>query len=214
MEIRHTKDKSPTLFSSTFDQTYHSIHGAISESLHVFIENGVKSIGPKESISIFEMGYGTGMNAMLTYLYGKHSCITMDYLSIEKFPVKNDLYNEILFEDQEMTDVLLRLNQLDWNQKHSMNGFEFEKRELDIEDFIPIRKFDVIYFDAFSPNSQPELWSARIFEKMYAMLHSGGILTTYCAKGEVKRTLKSCGFKVESRPGPIGKREMTYAIKN
>jgi tRNA U34 5-methylaminomethyl-2-thiouridine-forming methyltransferase MnmC len=214
MEIVQTKDSSPTLFSSEFNQTYHSIHGAISESLHVFIKNGIESIGPRERISIFEMGYGTGINAMLTYLYAKNREASISYESIEKFPVREDLFKEMTFEDSEMTDVLLRFNQLEWNQKHSLDGFDFKKMELDIEEYSPDRKFDIIYFDAFSPNSQPELWSKQIFDKMFAMLSSSGILTTYCAKGEVKRTLKSCGFRVESRPGPVGKREMTYAIKD
>ena len=118
-----------------------------------------------------------------------------------------------MFEEDEMTQCLHALNRLTWNEMHRIKGFTINKMETDIMDYLPARTFDLIYFDAFSPNSQPELWTSTVFDKMYSMMNSGGILTTYCAKGEVKRTLKSSGFRVESRPGPVGKREMTVAFK-
>ncbi|MBL7789995.1 MAG: tRNA (5-methylaminomethyl-2-thiouridine)(34)-methyltransferase MnmD [Chitinophagales bacterium] len=212
--LEQTKDLSPTLFSETFQQTYHSIHGAISESNHVFIEHGLSEIlKTKSKISIFEMGYGTGLNAVLTWQYAIKNKLDIQYYSIEKFPVEKNVYHEFKTQDDQLNLLLSQLNQSEWGEVHKFNKFQFQKS---IDDLISIKfnqVFDLIYFDAFSPNAQPELWTESIFKKIYESMHSDGILVTYCAKGQVKRNLKTAGFLVESPAGPVGKREMTRARK-
>lgn len=212
--LEQTKDLSPTLFSETFQQTYHSIHGAISESNHVFIEHGLSEIlKTKSKISIFEMGFGTGLNAVLTWQYAIKNELDIQYYSIEKFPVEKNIYHEFKTQDDQLNLLLSQLNQSKWGEVHKFNKFQFQKS---IDDLISIKfnqVFDLIYFDAFSPNAQPELWTESIFKKIYESMHSDGILVTYCAKGQVKRNLKTAGFLVESPAGPVGKREMTRARK-
>lgn len=209
-----TKDLSPTLYSEAFQQTYHSIHGAISESNHVFIQNGLcELLKTKREISILEMGYGTGLNAALTWQYAIINQLQINYYSIEKFPVNAELYRQYITQDKELNLMLSQLNQCEWNIIHSFSSFQFIKNQMDIESLNLEMKFDLIYYDAFSPNAQPELWTETIFKKMYDSLNPNGILVTYCAKGQVKRNLKAAGFYVESPPGPVGKREMTRARK-
>lgn len=212
--LEQTKDLSPTLFSEEFQQTYHSIHGAISESNHVFIQHGLSEIlKHKNSISIFEMGYGTGLNAALTWKYTLEKNIRIQYQSVEKFPVERNIQDSFLTQDHELNLLLRQLNQAEWNTLHSLEGFQFQKIQDDITKLNLNQSFDLIYYDAFSPNAQPELWTEAIFEKMYHSLYPNGLLVTYCAKGQVKRNLKATGFVVESPPGPMGKREMTRARK-
>lgn len=209
-----TKDLSPTLYSEEFQQTYHSIHGAISESNHVFIQYGLAEIAKtKNDISILEMGYGTGLNAALTWQYAIKNQLQINYYSIEKFPVDAELYHQFITQDKELNLMLSQLNQSEWNIIHSFSSFQFIKNQMDIESLNLEMKFDLIYYDAFSPNAQPELWTETIFKKMYDSLNPNGILVTYCAKGQVKRNLKAAGFYVESPTGPVGKREMTRARK-
>lgn len=213
MKIVKTGDHSPTIYSSQFDQTYHSLHGALSESEHVFMENGVKTISGRDRISVFEMGYGTGINAMLTYLYAKEQGINLRYESIEKYPLTREIYDRLKIESTESSEILNILNNFSWNEWHSLDNFQFIKWNRDILELDTKQRFDIIFYDAFSPGAQPELWTELMFKKMYDILNPGGILTTYCAKGEVKRNLKASGFEVQARPGPKGKREMTYAVK-
>ncbi len=209
-----TKDLSPTLYSEEFQQTYHSIHGAISESNHVFIQYGLAEIAKtKNDISIFEMGYGTGLNAALTWQYAIKNQLQLQYFSIEKFPVKINLYENYKTQDDELNLLLSQLNQAEWEISNTFKGFQFQKVQGDLNNLILERTFNLIYYDAFSPNAQPELWTETIFKKMYDSLNPNGILVTYCAKGQVKRNLKAAGFYVESPTGPVGKREMTRARK-
>lgn len=212
--LEQTKDLSPTLYSEAFQQTYHSIHGALSESNHVFIQHGLAEIAKsKNEISIFEMGYGTGLNAALTWKYALENQLQIKYYSIEKFPVEAGIIENFNTQDIELNQLLNKLNKADWNISHSFDRFQFQKIQGDINFFDLEKNFDLIYYDAFSPNAQPELWTEEIFRKMYSILVPDGILTTYCAKGQVKRNLKSAGFAVESPPGPARKREMTKARK-
>ena len=212
--LEQTKDLSPTLYSEEFQQTYHSIHGAISESNHVFIQNGLcELLKTKREISILEMGYGTGLNAALTWQYALKNELQVSFYSIEKFPVDAELYHQFITQDKELNLMLGQLNQSEWNNIHSFGNFQFMKNQMDIESLNLEMKFDLIYYDAFSPNAQPELWTEDVFRKMYECLNPNGVLVTYCAKGQVKRNLKAAGFHVESPPGPAGKREMTRARK-
>lgn len=214
-QILTTKDQSFTLYSEQFEQTYHSIHGALTESLHVFIRHGLERIAQtKSTISVFEMGYGTGLNAALTWQYAIANHLIISYEGVEKFPVTTSIYEKLTLENSDLQNKLDSLNRSEWGILHSSDNFSWRKNQIDIIHYQPLHKFDIIYFDAFAPNAQPDLWSEIVFIKMYEMLNPNGILTTYCAKGEVKRTLKRCGFTIESPAGPAGKREMTVAVKN
>ena len=214
--IVKTNDGSPTLYSQTFNQTYHSTHGAIAESEHVFIKNGIEwylKHTDNQKISIFEMGFGTGLNCYLTEKYTLKNNISVEYLSIEKFPIETVLINEIanVLEDCKLFESIHQTPWEEWIASHS--NFKYKKTLGDLLDFNFENTIDIIFYDAFSPNSQPELWSVELFHKLYNSLNPKGILTTYCAKGQVKRNLKQAGFDVLSLPGPIGKREMTLCVK-
>jgi tRNA U34 5-methylaminomethyl-2-thiouridine-forming methyltransferase MnmC len=212
--VEITKDDSPTLYSEAFGQTYHSIHGALSESLHVFIKHGLAEIAQsKKEISIFEMGFGTGLNAALTWQYALQNQLKITYITIEKFPISPEVSAQFITQDLDLNAAITRLQEKSWNEEHIFPQFNFHKIKGDLMNLNLSMHFDLVYFDAFSPSSQPELWTEEIFSKMYHLLYPGGILTTYCAKGQVKRNLKNVGFLVESPPGPMRKREMTVARK-
>lgn len=199
------------------DENYHSTHGAIQEALHVFIENGLKTLD-KKTVSIFELGFGTGLNALLTLQYAQQNSINIFYHGIEAFPIEKELIDSLNYV--ELTGAKFQsefelLHQSTWSEKNQISlKFELLKTQSKIEDFkLNKEKYDIIYFDAFGFRAQPEMWELSILEKMYHMLNRGGVLVTYAARGQFKRDLKTLGFEVESLPGPPGKREMTRAIK-
>ncbi len=218
LEIKTTSDGSHTLLSTDFGATYHSIHGAIQESEHVFIKAGYRHFTNKEQLSILEMGLGTGLNAYLTFLENKKVGKQITYTGIEAFPIPLEQaallnYCELL-EDVESTDVFERIHGCAFDAEIQLSdNFTFEKRLMKFEVLQDQLAYDLIYFDVFGPSTQPELWGEELLGKMYDALLPGGVLVTYCAKGVVKRTLKALGFLVEGLPGPPGKREMTRAIK-
>ncbi|MEZ5036009.1 MAG: tRNA (5-methylaminomethyl-2-thiouridine)(34)-methyltransferase MnmD [Chitinophagales bacterium] len=210
-----TNDGSPTLYVERFDEHYHSIHGSIQESLHVFIQAGLDYKAKQQpSIRIFEMGLGTGLNALLTLNYAQQHNVFVDYHAIELYPLTLESINKLAQFPNFNHPNFLELHQIKSNEMLNIGeNFRFIKYLQDINDYKPSQLFDLIYYDAFAPSAQDELWTVEMFQKMYDMLDDGGCLVTYCAKGIVKRTLKSVGFNIESLPGPIGKREMTRAIK-
>ena len=210
-----TNDGSPTLYVERFDEHYHSIHGSMQESLHVFIQAGLEyKAKQQQSISIFEMGFGTGLNALLTLNYAQQHNVFVDYHAIELYPLTVESINKLVQFPNFHHPNFLELHQIKSNKMLNIGeNFRFTKYLQDINDYKPSQLFDLIYYDAFAPSAQDELWTVEMFQKMYDMLDDGGCLVTYCAKGIVKRTLKSVGFNIESLPGPIGKREMTRAIK-
>lgn len=220
MELKTTADGSHTLFVSELNETYHSIHGAIQESQHVFIKNGLHYFGNKNTIHILEIGFGTGLNALLTLLAIENSSQTINYVSLEKFPLNLALIKQLNYPTQlklniAQTALFNQLHTCEWNTPTPIsNNFNLLKVEEDLADFQTTTTFDIVYFDAFAPEKQAELWTAEIFSKIYSLLNAGGILVTYCAKGVVKRTLKSVGFQLETLSGPPGKREMIRAIKS
>ena len=213
MKIKPTNDGSDSLYSETYHEHYHSTHGALSESLHVFINEGLKK-NPAKKISIFEMGFGTGLNCLLTVLETQNQDIF--YHSIETNPLSTTLITELNYTKLLNINphIFITLHDLSWNEEHKITPtFTLYKEQISIENIALTRPYDLIYYDAFSPFSQPELWTENIFRKLYQHLAPGGIFVTYCAKGDVKRTLKKSGFLVETCPGPPGKREMIRARK-
>lgn len=216
IEIKTTKDNSHTLYVPSLDETYHSIHGAIQEAKHVFINAGLNYFNNK-NIKVFEVGFGTGLNACLANQYAIKNNVNIDYDSIELHPLSIDIIdklNYVDFIDGVGKAEFDKLHLTKWNEKCKISEFfTLQKINKSIFDYNEYNKFDVIFFDAFGPNTQPEMWTKSVFDKIYRMTKEDGVLVTYCAKGVVKRTLKDVGFFVETLPGPPGKREMTRAIK-
>ena len=213
-QIKTTADGSTTLFIEEIDENYHSHHGAIQEAVHVFIKNGLEYLGTKK-IRIFELGFGTGLNALLTLKRAKELGLDVEYLGLEAFPVELDLVSQLNYTELiggTYTDEFYHMHEADWNTPILLNGFQLTKVDRKIQDFDTAgKKFDLIYFDAFGPRAQDEMWELPILLKMAEMLNPEGVLVTYCAQGQFKRHLKSLGFEIERLPGPPGKREMTRA---
>lgn len=214
-----TGDGSTSLFIPDLDEHYHSIHGAIQESIHVFINAGLTPIlATKEEIQILEIGFGTGLNALLTGIESRNHTTSIQYTSIEKYPVSSEFINHLnfctLLDNPNCGDLFMKIHGSEWEKMTNIeHNFFLNKIKSDFKEIKFKDTFDLIYFDAFAPSAQPELWTEEIFRIMYNALKKDGILVTYCAKGIVKRTMKSVGFEVIALPGPIGKREMTKAIK-
>ena len=219
-KILLTEDGSHTLLNIELNEQYHSLHGAINESKHVFIESGLcRFIPSKKRLSILEIGFGTGLNAYLTLLKQQELNFKIKYTALELYPISLQeaaALNYPLLLNKVPDSLFEKLHACAWNQKMKeiIVGFEFEKIENDLLLQTFSKEFDLIYFDAFSPSKQPEMWSKNVFNKLFDCLKKGAALITYCAKGEVKRTLRTAGFDVIGLPGPIGKREITLAIKN
>lgn len=212
-----SSDGSHTLISDEFNVTYHSSHGSIQESNTVFIHAGLDhllSLG-YEKISVFEMGFGSGLNALMAYLWAvEHGC-EVQYTGIEAYPIVPEMagqlnYIEVLNADDEARIIFQKMH-METNFKTPV--FQFNKVIGFVENFDVKEEFDVIFYDAFAPSSQDHLWEKDILQLMFGALKNKGILVTYCAKGAFKRTLKDVGFKIEALSGPVGKREMTRAVK-
>ncbi len=215
-KIFTTEDGSHSMFSQKHGVSYHSKHGAIQETEHVFIQAGFHHQLPSSSLSILDIGFGTGLNAYMTYLEAEKQKVKVNYMGIEAFPITLDAAEKLNFSEllQQDNSVFQNLHILSWGESHSISEyFTFEKRQTRFEYLDFKEQFDVIYFDAFAPNAQPELWEENILQNMFDALKPNGVLTTYCAKGVVKRTFKKVGFTIEAIPGPPGKREMTRALK-
>ena len=212
-----TEDGSYTIFNSRIGEQYHSTFGAIQESEHIFIQAALDIFREKQkTLNILEIGFGTGLNALLSLLWADKFDKHISYYGLEAFPVpyKTTLslnYHELLKTDQSLFLSLHR--QINGALKISDN-FSLEKEVNTLENAVfPFEKYDIIYFDAFSPEAQAELWTTDIFTKLFATLKKGGVMTTYSCKGSVKRALKAAGFSIEKLPGPPGKREFLRATK-
>lgn len=215
MKLQQTADNSYTLFSTRTQQTYHSMDGAIMESKHVYVAPALGHFQDKNELHILEIGFGTGLNAIITFLESQKADKTIYYETIESYPIPEEIYDqlnyaEILSYDK---DVFLELHRAQSDIAMTFSHFTFVKKITKIEDYVPEHFFDVIYFDAFSPDAQPELWTMEIFNKMYQALVSNGILLTYSAKGLVKNVLRSVGFQVKRLPGAGRKYHMIMAKK-
>ena len=217
--IFETQDGSHSILSSQFGVSYHSKYGAIQESKHVFIEAGLhrKALLQKK-IAVLEIGFGTGLNAFLTLLAALEHQWQISYEGIEAYPVAvaqvAQLNYPTLLSADNRKPEFLQLHEVAWSREVSIHPlFSFIKQKMDFEDIRYDSQFDLVYFDAFAPDAQPQLWEAPLLSKVHAALKPQGILVTYCAKGAVKRVLRSVGFQVEALPGPPGKREMTRCLK-
>jgi tRNA U34 5-methylaminomethyl-2-thiouridine-forming methyltransferase MnmC len=214
-----TGDGSKTIHIEEWNENYHSTHGAVQEAKHVFLSYGLSLFADKQEVSIFEVGFGTGLNAILTYEYAQENHLAIHYNSIEAYPVSETELNLLdytsLFDKSDLKEVYTKLHSVSWDQDELISSdFVLHKIHQKMEDYtFPINQFDLIYFDAFGPRVQEQMWTPEIFQKLYDSLKEGGVLVTYCAKGQVKRDLKSVGFNVETLPGPPGKREMTRGRK-
>jgi len=215
-KIVNTLDKSTTLFTKKFDEHYHSTFGAINESMHIFINEGLLYCN-LNSINIFEVGFGTGLNAFLTYLQSQKSNLTVNYTSIEKYPIEARTANLLNYAEllsPENKNIFKHLHTCKWNEKIKITESFYLKKVLsDFTIFDLIDKYDLVYFDAFAPEKQPELWTFDIFKKIYNALNNNAILTTYSSKGIVKNNLREAGFIVKRLKGPKGKRHILRAEK-
>ena len=211
-----SNDGSHTIYNPNIDEHYHSSFGAITESTHIFIENGLSKTN-SENIRILEIGFGTGLNALLAMNYGVIKNRIIYYETVELYPLDASIINQLNYVktiNALLEQQFMAMHNLPWNiQKPISEIFSFKKINASALNFEPSGNFDVVFYDAFSPDKQPELWSVDLFGKIYKAMNKGGILTTYCAKGIVKRALKEVGFKVEVIPGPPGKRHIVRARK-
>lgn len=216
VEVQITSDGSHTLFVPAIDETYHSTHGSIQESMHIFIEAGLKQC-TKSEIKILEIGFGTGLNAFLTLLESLKRNIKVHYTALELYPVDVDKAIQLNYPENisiENRALFEKLHTSEWNTETQItSNFVLKKVKTDFTQYDFETTFDVVYFDAFSPEKQPEMWTIAQFDKVFANCEPKAILTTYCAKGEVRRAMKSAGFVVERLPGPIGKREILRSRK-
>lgn len=224
-----TKDGSHTIAIPEMGVTYHSVHGAIQESQHVFIDAGfnymTNKINPAE-LSILEMGFGTGLNALLTYIEAEQKNISVHYTTLELFPLNENEIQHLNYCTQlnrpDLIPFFNKLHTTAWEEDVVISPTFILKKlkcnllKLNLNLNLNLNThshFHIIYYDAFAPSAQPELWTQGIFEKLYSLLHTNGILVTYCSKGNVRRAMQAVGFLVEKLPGPPRKREMLRAIK-
>jgi len=209
-----TADGSYTLYVPELDEHYHSIHGALQEAEHVFIKHGIELFKHQDRIQVLEMGLGTCLNAFLTSRWSLENWKDVRYVGVEAYPVEAEVIGQCL---DALGDVEVKersfFTDLSYGQRQALGGFQLEALHATWNSLSYVKEFDLVYYDAFGPRAQAEMWTLEHFSIAFDSLKSGGLLTTYCAKGQVKRDLKSVGFEVESRPGPPGKREMTLAWK-
>lgn len=215
--IEITGDGSHTLFLPELEEHYHSVNGAIQESKHVFIEAGLRHL-KRDIVHIFEVGFGTGLNAFLSLIESDAS-MEIHYTTIEAYPLPFSIIKQLNYADkylQEQQDLFYKLHEIEWGTEQQITpGFYLTKIQADLNqlDFSILKSFDIIYFDAFAPDKQAEMWSQQIFDHMYNITKDQGLLVTYCAKGVVRRMMQQAGYKTERLPGPPGKREMLRATK-
>lgn len=220
-KIQITEDGSHTLFSEIAGQTYHSSHGAIQESRHIFISQ-LSTLNPQ--LSILEIGFGTGLNAVLVAEWACENGVRVEYTTIELYPLEEDVYSELNYGQLlGCEELFLQLHETEWDAglQRVNENFAIRKCKSDIVEELSNEEcgmrneelYDVVFFDAFSPDAQPELWTEEVFRNVYKLMKEGGVMTTYCAKGDVRRAMLKAGFKVEKLQGPPGKRHILRATK-
>ncbi|GIZ08716.1 tRNA (5-methylaminomethyl-2-thiouridine)(34)-methyltransferase MnmD [Flavobacterium sp. UMI-01] len=217
-EIIRTLDGSTTIHIKDWNESYHSKHGAIQEAQHVFIKNGL-ALFENKNISILEIGFGTGLNAFITYLESKKLGQKIAYTGVEAYPVAPEELTAMNYIEElralNYQSFFDAMHTTPWEQENSIdNDFVLKKRQQFFQDIDDVAQYDLVYFDAFGYRVQPELWSTAIFEKMYRAMKKDSVLVTYAARGVVKRSMLEVGFEVEKLAGPPGKREMFRARKH
>ncbi|OYT16276.1 MAG: SAM-dependent methyltransferase [Bacteroidetes bacterium 4572_77] len=220
-KIITSEDGSTSIALLDQNEQYHSIHGAIQESEHIFIKHGLQRISlERNTIHILEIGMGTGLNVLLSFLFAQEQELQIHYTALEKYPLEEEWtsamnYAEKLHHSPNAKQIYEAIHSCKWNTEISLSDrFKFIKinkgaQDINYQDL----SFDLVYHDAFNPDLEPSLWSEELFNKFYAAMKTPSILTTYSTKGIVKRALKSAGFIIEKKPGPIGKREILNALK-
>jgi len=215
--IIKTADGSDTVAIPEMNVSYHSKHGAIQESMHVFIEAGFQYIinqSTNKPINIFEMGFGTGLNAFLTAIEATEKGIKVYYEAVEQFLLSKEEVDELNYTDVlNHKDLFRQMHECKWNEEIVLNEyFTLKKINENLIHYSTNQPFNIIYYDAFAPTAQPELWTEEVFKKLHSMLLPDGVLVTYCSKGSVRRAMQAAGFAIEKIPGPPGKREMVRAF--
>lgn len=216
-EFLESKDGSHTIYLPELDETYHSRHGAVTESTYVFIEKGLDFIfKDQKELTVLEVGFGTGLNALLTLIWAKERKIKIDYHTLEPFPLPEEVYLKLNYPEvlnkEELRNDFLKMHSA-CEKIQLTEYFSFIKYQEKLEDFSSSVLADIIFYDAFAPSKQKEIWSLENMRKCFSLLKPGGALVTYCANGQFKRDLKEAGFTVEVLQGPPGKKEMTRGRK-
>jgi tRNA U34 5-methylaminomethyl-2-thiouridine-forming methyltransferase MnmC len=215
-ELILTEDGSNSLYVPEIDECYHSTHGAVQESRHIFIEAGLKQCVKSEA-KVLEVGFGTGLNAFLVMVEAERSGMHIQYTSLEKYPVEVEKALRLNYPEElspENRNCFELMHTSPWNEEVQITPFfTLKKMETDFTRYTLEDQFDVVFFDAFSPEKQPEMWTQERFEMIFEHCSGGAILTTYCAKGIVRRAMQAAGFLVERLPGPPGKREILRGIR-
>jgi tRNA U34 5-methylaminomethyl-2-thiouridine-forming methyltransferase MnmC len=213
-----TEDGSHTIYLEELNEHYHSVHGALQESRHVFINAGLKACSSQQ-LNILEIGFGTGLNALLTFFESEAGKFQIHYTACEPFPLAEQLWKQLnyanLFSEENAGLFLKKMHTTDFDHEVQISrNFRFLKIAEKIENVkLPADHFHLVYFDAFAPAVQPELWTYQVFKKLFDATAIDGVLVTYSAMGEVRRSMIKAGFEVERLPGPPGKREMLRAVK-
>lgn len=221
LEIIETRDGSSSLFVPEINETYHSTHGAIAEAKYVFIKQGIEhylGINTPKSINILEVGFGTGLNALLTASFIDKISTKINYHTLETTPLSKELIEKLnyteLLTDFNSKELLVALHKAEWEALVEISSnFNIKKINQPLTAFKSETMFDLVFFDAFAPSKQPEMWEGHIFDQLIKMMNQRSFLVTYCAQGQFKRNLKSAGFEVESLPGPPPKKEMVRAFR-
>jgi tRNA U34 5-methylaminomethyl-2-thiouridine-forming methyltransferase MnmC len=219
-EIVNTKDGSKSIFSKVFDTSFHSWYGAVTENKYFFIENGLvyKHMQGLETIKVLEIGFGTGLNAILSGVYALDNNVEVIYSAIDKYEIPRELLNElnyISFFDAKFGDLIKNINNVQYDTAIKIHEkFTLIKSLSSLRDTTFRQNYDLIYFDAFSPRQVPYMWTLEVFKQMYLALNPGGVLVTPCTQSQFRRDLKEAGFEVEILPEAHGKREMTRGIKS
>lgn len=218
IKIITTEDGSHSLYDEELNETYHSTRGAWGESMHVFIKEGLEHWlfrnGSKE-VSILEVGLGTGLNAFLTALHAEKWQQNIHFTSLEPFPLQKEIYENLNYHKSEGERTLfMKIHEAEWEKEVRItDSFALHKTIQNLEDFNAVKRLDLIFFDAFAPSKQPDVWSFDHLKKCFDLLEKGGVLTTYCAQGQFKRNLADVGFEVETLQGAMGKKEMVRGVK-
>ena len=216
-----TDDGSTTIHIPEWNEQYHSTHGAIQEAEHVYLEHGLAFFCTSEGyakdseISILEIGFGTGLNAFLTAIKAQALNLNCNYVGVEGFPISKEELKALNYSEALKDDVVFdAIHECDWEKECIVSkNFNLKKQQKQFSEIADKNKFDVVYFDAFGPRVQPELWTEAIFKNMYEAMKPNGVLVTYCAQGHARRAMISVGFTVEKVKGPPGKRHMLRAVK-